>query len=114
MKVVKARVKGYEDVEDVAYDPRYNIWYIVGTSHVFSQDELEFLPEEEVKEEVKDLIEENDNIDWEHRRYEVAKEAMLRMIDPNVLTQKYCVMAVNAVEFANALIEELKEARRPK
>ena len=44
MKVVKARVKGYEDVEDVAYDPRYNIWYIVGTSHVFSQDELEFLP----------------------------------------------------------------------
>lgn len=108
-KVVKARVKGYEDVEDVAYDSRCNIWYIVGTSYAFSQDELEFLPEEEKEKE-----EENGNIDWEQRRYEVAKEAMLHMIDPSVLTQKYCVMAVNAVEFANALIEELKEARRPK
>lgn len=63
---------------------------------------------------IEDTIENVNNIDWEHRRYEVAKEAMLRMIGPNVLTQKYCVMAVNAVEFANALIEELKEARSPK
>ena len=63
---------------------------------------------------IEDTIENVNNIDWEHRRYEVAKEAMLRMIDPNVLTQKYCDMAVNAVEFANALIEELKEARSPK
>lgn len=63
---------------------------------------------------IEDTIENVNNIDWEHRRYEVAKEAMLRMIDPNVLTQKYCVMAVNVVEFANALIEELKEARSPK
>lgn len=61
-----------------------------------------------------DFIEESKHIDWEQRRYEIAKEAMFHMIDPDVLTQKYCVMAVNAVEFANALITELKEARRPK
>lgn len=36
---------------------------------------------------IEDTIENVNNIDWEHRRYEVAKEAMLRMIDPNVLTQ---------------------------
>lgn len=62
---------------------------------------------------IEDTTKNVNNIDWEQRRYEIAKEAMLRMINPNVLTQRYCVMAVNAVEFANALIEELKEARRP-
>lgn len=54
---------------------------------------------------IEDTIENVNNIDWEHRRYEVAKEAMLRMIDPNVLTQKYCVMAVNAVDLRMHLLK---------
>jgi hypothetical protein len=110
---MKARIKGTEDVIDVGYNEHYKMWYRIGTVHFYREDQLEFLYNDSLEEKEK-TGEESDNIDWEHRRYEVAKEAMLRMIDPNVLTQKYCVMAVNAVEFANALIEELKEARRPK
>ena len=50
--------------------------------------------------------------DWEQRRYEIAKEAMLHMIDPKMLTQKYGLMAVNAVEFADSLISELKKTKK--
>lgn len=110
---MEARIKGTEDVIDVGYNEHYKMWYRIGTVHFYREDQLEFLYNDSLEEKEK-TGEESDNIDWEYRRYEVAKEAMLRMIDPNVLTQKYCVMAVNAVEFANALIEELKEARRPK
>lgn len=53
-----------------------------------------------------------DNTDWEQRRYEIAKEAMLHMIDPKMLTQKYGLMAVNAVEFADCLIDELKKTKK--
>jgi hypothetical protein len=49
------------------------------------------------------------DIDWEQRKYEIAKEAMLRMIDPKMLTQKYGLMAKNACEFANELVNKLKE-----
>lgn len=110
---MKARIKGTEDVIDVVYDEHYKMWYHIGTVRFYREDQLEFLYNDSLEEKEK-TGEESDNIDWEQRRYEVAKEAMLHMIDPSVLTQKYCVMAVNAVEFANALIEELKEARRPK
>ncbi|WP_072542831.1 hypothetical protein [Bacteroides mediterraneensis] len=53
-----------------------------------------------------------ENTDWEQRRYEIAKEAMLHMIDPKMLTQKYGLMAVNAVEFADSLIAELKKTKK--
>lgn len=53
-----------------------------------------------------------DNTDWEQRRYEIAKEAMLHMIDPKMLTQKYGLVAVNAVEFADSLIAELKKTKK--
>ena len=48
-------------------------------------------------------------VDWEKRKYDIAKEAMLKMIDPNAKTQNYGVMAINAVEIAIHLIDKLKK-----
>ncbi len=49
------------------------------------------------------------NIDWDKIRYEIAKEAALKMIDPKNVTQKYGLVALNACELADALIAELKK-----
>ena len=53
-------------------------------------------------------------IDWEQRRYEIAKAAMVGRlaspivegIDPNPSMQDFCIWSV---KFADALIEELKK-----
>ena len=50
-------------------------------------------------------------VDWEKRKYDIAKEAMLKMIDPNAKTQNYGVMAINAVEIAIHLIDKLKRVK---
>ena len=102
---MKAKIRATGEIVDV----KMTKWGMYGDAT--NMNRLYALHDIEI---IEDTTENVNNIDWEQRRYEVAKEAMLRMIDPNVLTQKYCVMAGNAVEFANALIEELKEARSPK
>ncbi len=102
---MKAKIRATGEIVDV----KMTKWGMYGDAT--NMNKLYALHDIEI---IEDITENVNNIDWEQRRYEVAKEAMLHMIDPSLLTQKYCVMAVNAVEFANALIEELKEARRPK
>lgn len=102
---MKAKIRATGEIVDV----KMTKWGMYGDAT--NMNKLYALHDIEI---IEDITENVNNIDWEQRRYEIAKEAMLRMIDPSLLTQKYCVMAVNAVEFANALIEELKEARRPK
>lgn len=65
-------------------------------------------------DEVEILQERSDNIDWEKRRYEIAKSAMqgllcapiIEGIEPNPTPQE---LARAAVRNANALIEELKK-----
>ena len=55
-------------------------------------------------DEVEILQEKSDNIDWEQRRYELAKSAM----------QGYCIalgindIAIGSLRVANALIKKLK------
>lgn len=64
--------------------------------------------------EVEIFQERSDNIDWEQRRYEIAKSAMqgllcapiIEGIEPNPTPQE---LARAAVRNANALIEELKK-----
>lgn len=60
-------------------------------------------------EDVEETI--NTDIDWESRKYEIAKEAMLKMIDPKAKTQYYGIMAINAVEIAIHLIDKLKKVK---
>lgn len=62
------------------------------------------------------MINREDNIDWEQRRYEIAKEAVngllaapvVEGIDPNPPMDD---IARNAVKIADYLIEELKKEK---
>lgn len=47
-------------------------------------------------------------IDWEQRRYEIATKAMLAMIDNKKINNNARLIALNAVEIANAMVKELK------
>lgn len=50
-----------------------------------------------------------DNIDWEQRRYEIAKEMMPVLYQDNELSEKG--MAKEAILCANYLIQELKKVK---
>lgn len=65
-------------------------------------------------DEVEILQEGSDNIDWEQRRYELAKSAMQGRLsnqygDVLVGERDFEEVAVSSVEFADALIAELKK-----
>lgn len=65
-------------------------------------------------DEVEILQERSDNIDWEQRRYELAKSAMQGRLsnqygDVLVGERDFEEVAVSSVEFADALIAELKK-----
>lgn len=47
-------------------------------------------------------------IDWEQRRYEIATKAMVAMIDNKKINNNARLIALNAVEIANAMVKELK------
>lgn len=47
-------------------------------------------------------------IDWEQRRYEIATQAMVAMIDNKKINNSARLIALNAVEIANAMVKELK------
>lgn len=61
-------------------------------------------------------MEKNFRIDWEQRRYEIAKAAMVGQlaspivegIDPNPSIREVCVWSV---KFADVLIDELKKSK---
>lgn len=94
-------IKGMEaDAADVINAP-YGMCYLCELDGIMSYVPATYL-----------TITDWDNTNWEQRRYEIAKEAMLHMIDPKMLTQKYGLMAVNAVEFADSLIAELKKTKK--
>ena len=65
-------------------------------------------------DEVEILQERSDNIDWEQRRYELAKSAIQGRLsnqygDVLVGERDFEEVAVSSVEFADALIAELKK-----
>lgn len=57
------------------------------------------------------LLEETDTkpIDWEQRRYEIAKDIMIASIDQPMTGASIVSYIHNCVQWADALIEELKE-----
>lgn len=61
-----------------------------------------------------ELIEPNADIDWEQRRYEISKAmiaAFMSNSDKNVFAYPKENQARDAVEYADALIEELKKRK---
>ena len=53
----------------------------------------------------EEIVEADKNIDWEQRRFELAKAAMTGCVD-SIRSERY--VAKYAVSYANAVIEELK------
>ena len=47
------------------------------------------------------------NIDWEQRRYEIAKDVLSTLISDPIITD--CEIPSEAVRYADALIKELKK-----
>jgi len=60
-----------------------------------------------VKEAARAFV--NNEIDWEQRRYEIAKAAMQGMLANNALSKTFYELAVNSIRCADVLIEQLKE-----
>ena len=69
-------------------------------------------------------VKDQTKIDWEQRRYEIAKEMMsfcavdsIELLDEGVVNEKwngktiYQIVAENAVHYADALIKELKKKK---
>ncbi|KGN88013.1 hypothetical protein [Porphyromonas gulae] len=72
----------------------------------FNDGKLEFI----LKDDLTSI--ELDPIDWEQRRYEIAKDAMAVFISSPSYPR---AVAEDAVEYAEALIEELKkDKQKPK
>ena len=56
----------------------------------------------------KAVIEHYEEIDWEQRRYEIAKDALCAMISDKSSAPIANVVVGHAVAYANTLIERLK------
>lgn len=101
---MKARIKNSGEIVDVYYDYFLELWTVKGRSdRKFAPNALE-------------LLEEKD-IDWEERRYEIARQMLTVTSDyrekvyDKTTSQKICCVkaAKYAVEYADALIAELKK-----
>ena len=98
---MKARVKATNEVVYVSYDHTYHAWLVRanrGIAKRYHERELEFLEEK--------------NIDWEERRYEIAKAMMaaFERHNNNVSGFKNSTQQAQcAIKCADALIAELKK-----
>lgn len=78
-----------------------------------TQAELNFF--ERVPNRLKDIadnLKPRKEIDWEQRRYEIAKDMMAAFMansNPDVFACQISVQAEDAVKYADALIAKLKE-----
>lgn len=50
-----------------------------------------------------------ETIDWEQRRYEIAKDALAALLSNPTIRREYIPYSKVAVDYADALIEELKK-----
>lgn len=112
---MKARIKKTGEIVEVIKYSKHNHCIEYGNS--FGEYDTKSLDD-------VDLILDEPTIDWEQRRYEIAKDVMAAFISaPSYL---FCVnnnyyetshslprsVAEDAVEYAEALIEELKKGKR--
>ena len=96
---MKAKIKNSGEIVDVYYDYFLELWTVKGRS------DKKFLPN------ALELLEEKD-IDWEERRYEIAKDMMAAFLSnysDNIHSGNPDEQAKYAVVFADALIAELKK-----
>ena len=103
---MKAKVKDTGEIVDVKFTTHPNpavdetYWWCKDKQESYHKSELDFM--------------END-IDWEQRRYELAKEAMNGILASPVLFESYqnnysfTLAVTRSVRLADALIKELKE-----
>ena len=110
---MKAKVKDTGEIIDVQQSytfPELTInedyWWCEDNKQPYHTNDLEFM--EDTPETAKP------NINWEQRRYELAKEAMNGILSsPNLIktTSDYNLTLVvdNSIKLANMLIEELKK-----
>ena len=96
---MKARVKATNEVVYVSYDYTYHAWLVRanrGIAKRYHERELEFLEEK--------------NIDWEERRYEIARQIMDSQLSCCGYERSMIEQSVKfSVECADALIAELKK-----
>ena len=94
---MKARIKNSGEIVDVYYDYFLELWTVKGRSdRKFAPNALE-------------LLEEKD-IDWEERRYEIARQIMDSQLSCCGYERSMIESAVRfSVECADALIAELKK-----
>lgn len=94
---MKARIKNSGEIVDVYYDYFLELWTVKGRSDIkFAPNALE-------------LLEEKD-IDWEERRYEIARQIMDSQLSCCGYERSMIEPAVKfSVECADALIAELKK-----
>lgn len=102
---MKAKVKDTGEIVDVKFSTHPNpavdetYWWCKDKQESYHKSELEFI---------------EDTIDWEHRRYDLAKNAMnsiltapvVEGVNPNPSAED---VAIYSVTLADALIRKLKE-----
>lgn len=97
---MKARIKDTGEVVNAKYDHMDCVWRVTKGEHkgyCFHERELEFF--------------DDTKIDWEQRRYEIAKDMMAAALNnpcEEIHTGEPDMQAKWAVAFADALIAELK------
>lgn len=101
---MKAKVKDTGEIVEVKFSTRPNpaidetYWWCKDKQESYHKSELNFM---------------GSAIDWEQRRYEIAKDAMNGILSAPVVTgvnpnPSYKDIAMYSVRLADALIEELK------
>ena len=96
---MKARNKNSNEIVDVYFDYFYGLWTVKGN------------PDTKFAPNALELLEEKD-IDWEERRYEIAKAMMAAFERHNNNVSGFrnpTEQAQYAIECADALIAELKK-----
>ena len=94
---MKARIKNTGKIVDVYFDYFYGLWVVKGNPYIkYASCGLEFLEEKD--------------IDWEERRYEIARQIMDSQLSCCGYERSMIEPAVKfSVECADALIAELKK-----
>ncbi|WP_373804337.1 hypothetical protein [Bacteroides heparinolyticus] len=118
---MKAKIKKTGEIVEVINYSKHNHCIEYGGDNAFGEYETKSLDDVEL------ILDEQVGIDWEQRRYEIAKEVMAAFIAGP--SYQFCVnnnyyeaslarpwaVAEDAVDYAEALIEELKkDKQKPK
>ena len=83
-----------------------------GECFELNKDEFPEVTWENSPMEIKTVTNNGISIDWEQRRYEIAKDALAALISDPTIRGAYASFSKVAVDHADALIEELKKEQK--